>query len=49
MNNKDSSDNNLKDTQASAAIVAITIITFSVIYWGVQIQGAREMLALAYG
>lgn len=39
----------LEDAQAAAVVATSTILIFSVIYWTIQIQGVREMLALAYG
>ncbi|MFT5691111.1 MAG: hypothetical protein ACI92E_000436 [Oceanicoccus sp.] len=39
----------LKDAQAAAIVATSTILIFSAVYWTIQIQGVREMLALAYG
>ena len=40
---------NIKDAQASAFVAALTIITFSAVYWAFQIESVRELLDLAYG
>ena len=40
---------NLKDAQTSAFCAASAIITFSIVYWALQIQSVRELLDLAYG
>ncbi len=42
-------DNNKKDQQLAALLASTVIIGFAVIYWVIQIQDVREMLAMAYG
>lgn len=39
----------LNDSQAAAIVATTTILIFSAVYWMIQIQGVKEMLALAYG
>ncbi len=39
----------LDDAQTAAIVATSTILLFSAVYWTIQIQGVREMLALAYG
>jgi hypothetical protein len=39
----------LKDDEAAALLVAQSFIIFSAIYWFLQIESVRELLALAYG
>ncbi len=43
------SKNNHHDRQISALAASATIIAGFLIYWFIQIQGVRDMLALAYG
>jgi hypothetical protein len=38
----------LRDLQMASLIAAGTIITFFAVYWFLQIQDVRELLALAY-
>jgi len=38
-----------KDRQLAALIASLSMIVFALIYWGIQIQDAREILAIAYG
>lgn len=45
----DNGKTGLDDMQASALAASVTILVCGAIYWVVQIQGVREMLALAYG
>jgi hypothetical protein len=40
---------NSKDTQAAALLASVTIAAGFILYWVIQIQAVREMLALAYG
>lgn len=40
---------NEKDVQAAALLASATIAGGFFLYWVVQIQAVREMLALAYG
>ncbi len=49
MNDTPDSNNKLLDLQLAALAASGTILVFMVIYWAVQIQDVREMLALAYG
>ena len=46
---KENSANGLKDAQVAALLAASTIVVGSVLYWIIQIESVREMLALAYG
>ncbi len=39
----------LKDDEAAALLVAQSFIIFSAIYWFLQIESVRELLAMAYG
>ena len=38
-----------KDKQAAAVLASVTVVAGFTVYWIVQIQSVREMLALAYG
>jgi hypothetical protein len=38
-----------RDLQLAALAASATIIGFFLVYWFLQIQDVREMLALAYG
>jgi hypothetical protein len=38
-----------RDQQLAAVLAALTIIGFALIYWGIQIQGVLDTLAMAYG
>ncbi len=38
-----------RDLQLAALLTSVTVITFFVIYWVLQIEDVLEMLALAYG
>jgi hypothetical protein len=38
-----------KDKQAAALAASVIVVTAFALYWVAQIQGVREMLALAYG
>lgn len=38
-----------KDTQAAALLASATIAGGFLLYWVLQVQAVREMLALAYG
>lgn len=38
-----------KDVQAAAVLASATIVGGFVLYWVIQVQAVREMLALAYG
>ena len=40
---------NNRDLQGAALLSSAIIIGGSVLYWVIQIQAVREMLALAYG
>jgi Na+/proline symporter len=42
-------NNKKQDQQLAALLSSLAIIGFSLVYWAVQIQGVREMLAMAYG
>jgi hypothetical protein len=42
-------DSNKQDRQLAALLTSIAITGFAVIYWVIQIQGVRDMLAMAYG
>ena len=48
MNEKPASNTELRDLQLAGLIAAGTIITFFNVYWFLQIQDVRELLALAY-
>jgi hypothetical protein len=48
MNEKPASKAELRDLQLASLVAAGTIITFFAVYWFVQIQDVRELLALAY-
>jgi len=39
----------LKDDEAAALLVAQSFIIFFAIYWFLQIESVRELLAMAYG
>ena len=39
----------IRDRETSALVASAAILGFFVIYWTLQIQEVREMLALAYG
>lgn len=45
----DNHNTSLEDDQNAALIVAQTFIIFSAVYWFLQIESVRELLALAYG
>lgn len=49
MNRKVATDPDSKDIQLAALISSCAVVVGFVIYWAVQIQSVREMLALAYG
>jgi hypothetical protein len=38
-----------KDIQLAALLVSAAVVVGFAIYWSLQIQSVREMLALAYG
>ncbi len=38
-----------RDAQAAALLASSAIVVGFVLYWVVQVQSVREMLALAYG
>jgi hypothetical protein len=38
-----------KDKQGATLVASIIVVVAFTIYWVAQIQGVREMLALAYG
>ena len=38
-----------KDTQLAALLASAAVISGFALYWIIQIQAVREMLALAYG
>jgi hypothetical protein len=42
-------NNKKQDQQLAALLASLAIIGFSLVYWVIQIQGVREMLAMAYG
>ena len=42
-------DNSHKDAQAAAMLAGATIVCGFALYWVIQVQAVREMLALAYG
>jgi hypothetical protein len=48
MHEKPASKAELRDLQLAGLIAACTIITFFAVYWFLQIQDVRELLALAY-
>ena len=39
----------IDDSQLAGLIVSATVIIGFLVYWAVQIQDVRELLALAYG
>ena len=49
MDKKESPSSNARDTQTAAVLASTTIAVGFVLYWVIQIQSVREMLALAYG
>jgi hypothetical protein len=42
-------DNKQQDQQLAALLASLSIVGFALVYWVLQIQGVREMLAIAYG
>lgn len=40
---------NPKDAQAAAWLASAAVVGGFILYWAVQVQAVREMLALAYG
>jgi len=42
-------NNKQRDQQLAALLASVGIIGFALIYWLIQIQDVREMLAMAYG
>jgi hypothetical protein len=42
-------DNKQQDQQLAALLASLSIVGFALIYWVLQIQDVREMLAIAYG
>ena len=38
-----------KDTQLAALLASVAVVSGFALYWIIQIQAVREMLALAYG
>ena len=49
MENKVESASGQKDAHLAALLAATAIVGGFVLYWTIQIQAVREMLALAYG
>ena len=43
------SPNNVRDRETAAIVSSTAILGFFLIYWTLQIQEVRAMLALAYG
>ncbi len=38
-----------RDVRVAALLASLAIVGGALLYWGLQIQAVREMLALAYG
>lgn len=43
------SERSRQDAQIAAALASTVVVLGFAVYWVIQIQGVREMLALAYG
>ncbi|MEH6568854.1 MAG: hypothetical protein V7709_07265 [Halioglobus sp.] len=43
------SHKNVRDRETAAIVSSTAILGFFLIYWALQVQEVREMLALAYG
>ena len=42
-------DKKQQDLQVAALLAALSIIGSALVYWGIQVQDVREILAMAYG
>ena len=42
-------DNKQQDLQLAALLASASIIGFVLVYWAIQIQDVRDLLAMAYG
>ena len=49
MNDNTDNDSKLKDQQAAALTVSVTVVAFFIVYWAVQIASTYNLLAMAYG
>ena len=49
MKDKTNQQRKTRDLQLAALLTSLTVITFLVVYWVLQIEDVLEMLALAYG
>ncbi len=49
MSEENKTETKIDDVQMAAVAVSASIIVFFVVYWVIQIQSVRELLAMAYG
>lgn len=49
MTDNEKSDQRTRDAQGAAVLASTSIAAGFAIYWVIQIQSVRELLALAYG